>query len=557
MINFLLLILSALFSYALVGAKFFPIFSIALILGVISILVISFKKPKTKYDYIWCGFSIIFAAFLTIRANEFLMFLNLWAAMFSLSFLCEFHTFPFFGPFVRVLTAKNKYSFAHIFNRKFDSQVVNFYSVGASIILALIIIPLLASANPIFNHLITETFGKLFKENIVIHFFRIIIFAIFAFFIPKLISSVNEPAKQSEIKNKEDEISSKLLLPKIVAIIILAVFFVTQIQLYFASTETLISLGLTNSQHAREVFGQLIVVSAIIGALVFFDKSNSRKHWLTTTILLIEAVFLTLIAFKSVNDYVFAWGFTQKRLWGYAGVTYMAGVYSLFTFTHLKKLAHKTIIKEIAIWSGIILLGVNLANFDYLIYHVNQPRTGDGVDYEYMVFNLSKDGHYYRDILGKIDFNKGSLGFVINQIERLQNKYKNVDWRSFNLGEYLEYQDIKDINTKDYSKPLIVIPPAPAATACRTLGGGMVVDKNGRGYIGCDVWVDGAIDLSKSYCEGQITHNTKLLIPDGYGRSNQYFATLTGLKKNEEVKVFVYNSGGEKIECLPSLNNKK
>jgi len=48
-----------------------------------------------------------------------------------------------------------------------------------------------------------------------------------------------------------------------------------------------------------------------------------------------------------------------------------------------------------------------------------------------------------------------------------------------------------------------------------------------------------------------------LLIPDGYGRSNQYFATLTGLKKNEEVKVFVYNSGGEKIECLPSLNNKK
>ncbi len=566
MVDILFLILSALFSYALVGFKFFPSFSISLILATLAILVIAFKKPKTKYDYVWCGMSVAFAAFLTIRANEFLMFLNLWASFFSLSVLSipkeSFKSFVnlAFSPFVvaiKTLKAKNKYSLSHLFNRKFDNQVFNFYSIGASVLLALIIIPLLASANPIFSHLITETFGKFFKENIIIHFFRIVLFAIFAFFIPKFISSLDESNEAIKTENKEDEISQKLLLPKIVAIVILAVFFVTQIELYRASTEALISIGVTNSQRAREVFGQLIVVSAIIGALVYLDKNKTKKHWLTTAILLIEGVFLTFIAFKSVNDYVLAWGLTQKRLWGYTGIIHMLGVYGLFTFTHIKRLTHQTVVKEIAVWSGIILVCVNLANFDYLIYNYAKPTTSSGIDYEYMVFNLSKDGHYYRDILEKVYVNKGSLGFVLGQIERLRDKYKNIDWRSFNLGEYLEYKNIKDLDTNLYRKkqePSIYI--APSATACRTLGTGMVFDKKNKGQIGCDVWVGGSIDLSKSYCEGQQTHNTKLLIPDAYGRQNQYYATLAGLNKNEEVKVFVYNTSDTKIECLPSLNKK-
>ncbi len=564
--SFIFLIVSAFFSYALVWSSFFPSFSIALILAVLSILVISFKKPKTRYDYIWFGFSFVFAVFLTIRANEFLMFLNLWASFFSICVLAlprenliSFMNFVFspFVVFVRTLKAKNKYSIARLFNRKLDTQVFNFYSIGGSVLLALIIIPLLSSANPIFKHLITETFGRFLKENIAIHFFRVVIFAIFAFFTPKLISSLNEQSGDVKVEKKEDEISSKLLLPKIVAIVILAVFFVTQIQLYFASPETLISLGLTNSQHAREVFGQLIVVSFIIGALVYSDRGVTKKHWLTTGILLIEGVFLSLIAFKSVNDYVLSWGLTQKRLWGYTGVIYMLGVYGLFTSTYIKRLTRQTVIKEIAIWSGMILLGVNLANFDYLIYNYSRPTTNNGIDYDYVEYNLSADGHFYRDLLGKVDFNKSvsNISFILYKIEFLQRKYKNIDWRSFNIGEYLEYKDIKDLDTNLYRKKQEQsVYVAPEATTCRTLGTGMVVDKDGKGYIGCDVWVDGSIDLSKSYCEGQKTHKKEFLIPDAYGRQNRYFATLTGLNRNEEVKVFVSTPTGSVIECLPSLN---
>ncbi|HEX6976873.1 MAG TPA: signal peptidase I [Patescibacteria group bacterium] len=90
--------------------------------------------------------------------------------------------------------------------------------------------------------------------------------------------------------------------------------------------------------------------------------------------------------------------------------------------------------------------------------------------------------------------------------------------------------------------------------SCRTLNTKMIVGPDGKGEIGCDIEVDGQIDLSQSYCEGQKTHTKKALIPDSYERPNRYFETLTGLYLDEEVKVFVYTNTGFKIECLPSLN---
>lgn len=88
---------------------------------------------------------------------------------------------------------------------------------------------------------------------------------------------------------------------------------------------------------------------------------------------------------------------------------------------------------------------------------------------------------------------------------------------------------------------------------CTTLAGKMI-ENGGLGVIGCDVKVEGDFILSKSYCEGQITKRRETLIPDGYRKQNQYYATLTNLNPNEEVKVFVAAHTGQMVECLPSLN---
>ncbi|GEM_PF-6931180 len=105
-----------------------------------------------------------------------------------------------------------------------------------------------------------------------------------------------------------------------------------------------------------------------------------------------------------------------------------------------------------------------------------------------------------------------------------------------------------------FSDTASLVPSATPFYSCRTLGGLMVNGVDGKGEIGCDIEVDGEFDLYNSYCEGQTTHLRNYLVPDAYGRINRYYATLTGLDPKEEVKVFVYTTQKEKVECLPSLN---
>jgi signal peptidase I len=89
---------------------------------------------------------------------------------------------------------------------------------------------------------------------------------------------------------------------------------------------------------------------------------------------------------------------------------------------------------------------------------------------------------------------------------------------------------------------------------CRTLGTKMIIGEGGMGEIGCDIKVSGKFDLSKSYCQSKKTHIMRFLMPDAYGKVNQYYATLTGLNLDEEVEVFIYSLSGQRIECFPSLN---
>jgi hypothetical protein len=91
------------------------------------------------------------------------------------------------------------------------------------------------------------------------------------------------------------------------------------------------------------------------------------------------------------------------------------------------------------------------------------------------------------------------------------------------------------------------------ATTCETLGGEMKIDEYGRGYIGCDIKVNGDFDLKKSYCMGIETYESEYLVPDAYGRKDQYYATLTNLDPDEEVKVYIF-ADNNYIECLPTLN---
>lgn len=147
-----------------------------------------------------------------------------------------------------------------------------------------------------------------------------------------------------------------------------------------------------------------------------------------------------------------------------------------------------------------------------------------------------------------------SFGFV--EKPSIYKKVFYVFWPANNAGfvRHEAYKfDKSDGNFTD-SMDLGNVPAEPL-TSCHTLGTLMVRGSDGKGEIGCDIKVDGEIDLSKSFCESQTTRMRQLLIPDAYGRSDQYYATLSGLDFDEKVKVYVYSPDGTFLECTPILNN--
>lgn len=495
MIALILIALSVIAPFLIITPSAFPFLGIAVFLVVLSTLLFSLKKQKTFSDYLYYAFIVASSVFVVLRANSFLIFLNIVTSIYFGSLLIANHKkghnlssigfvlLPF-QLFIEFLKTKNIFTFEwkkfkvrSFENIKISETVLSLFITA--VVLA-IIVPLLASANPIFdtwvktviNSLnIAKFIEELFGDYLPMHIIRLILVIIFVFLLPRIASYIHT---DKEHAHNSTEIAFPLLIPKLITAIILAVFFASQIQLYTASAETLAALAMSHSQYAREVFGQLCVVALIIFGLGYMDKSHSRMAKILTYILVAEGIFLTLIAFKSVNDYSTTFGFTHKRLWGYTGVAWMIGAFALFIYSFQKNQHHQKLIRNLAIYSGFILIVVNIVNFDYLIYHYKKSVTGEGVDHSYLAHTLSSDAYSFSDQLS-INFqilheqktpNVVPTYEILRKIENLQKNYKKLDLRTFNFSEYRQYKSVKDINIQQYEDDIQEIlkktqPPQP------------------------------------------------------------------------------------------------
>lgn len=477
-----LILISALLSYILVGSNQFPSFALAIFFTSVATLVYTFQRVKTNFLTLLFAAILILSFFLLLRANPILIFLNCVAILFLGSVLIEqskhvrfgfLHAF--FSPLLALLSAlttKNQYAVSpKVMENQFQRYFVKAPEVARGLIITfivlIIIIPLLSSANPIFGNLV-ESFFKLFnipaflealftKPTYVV---RALFFLILMFFLPRLLSYVNTAPKEDQKPFKLFH-SIDLVIPKVAVAAILVIFFITQMQLYFADSQTLQALGYNNSKLTREVFGQLSVVTFIIFLLVFNDKKESRVARISTLVLIIEGLFLGAIATKSVFDYINAWGFTHKRLYGVATVVWLFGIFGLFADKYLLHQSNTRFVRNTILFSALVLIGINVANFDHLIYHKAKATTGEGIDHFYLS-KLSADADSYRvhleTLMPEIEKNGRSIGYkntnaaftVIGKIEGLRRKYGSSDFRSFNIAEYRQYKDTLDLPIEDY-----------------------------------------------------------------------------------------------------------
>lgn len=477
-----LLFLSAVFSYLLVVPGYFPYLGIGVFFIVLSSLVFVFKKEKSVNLWLLYGLTLLFSIFIFYRVNSFLVFLNTIAVIYLDSILTlgdkEERNFydllisplvVFFQP-LKIRSIYKLELTSRIKREQFNLEKLSglILSVFITVLILLAIIPLLSYSNPFFSKLVTDFLNVvnlrrlieiLFKENFFIYLVRVLLFLVFALFIPRLLTYTNITLKKTSIISLSLTINN-LLIPKVVTGIVLIIFFITQAQLYLATEEVLKTLGYSHSQYAREVFAHLSIVTLIIFSLIYSDRIKNYWSKLLTYLLIVEAIFLNFSALKSVYDYSSNWGFTHKRLYGYTGVAWIFGLFLFFLYKYHQDLKNSKFVRNIFFWSGFTLIAINILNFDYVIYHYAKSTTHEGIDHYYLS-RLSTDAQSYREHIqqlvfeieksDKADFRKIQAAWtLLNKIEKLKNKYNNLDIRTINFSEYFEYLRIKNLNLYSY-----------------------------------------------------------------------------------------------------------
>lgn len=472
-------LLSFLISFFIVTNGFFPYAGISVSLTLFTLLAFFLKKEKHAKTKIFFIFTLLFSNLIMIRSEWFITFLNFIATLFFGSLMISAKPGEELGAIdhltgIPTLLLKSVFTKSEYFleqknvsNKKLHNYLNTIFGILVTLILAIIIIPLLSSTNPFFQLGVNKfleyfnilAFIRSLTDEIVFTWtVRLFFTVLFTFLLTKILSFMAQ--KQTiKLPINFDLKHFSLDIPKIFLAGILIIFFITQLQFYFATSETLQKLGLTNSTHAREVFAQLSVVSGIL-VLLLYNSYASKKKWLDI-LLMGEGVFLTLMAYISAIEYINNWGFTYKRLYGLTVATWVLGVLTIYFINWQKNLHLQAFVHKTVIFSGVLLLTVNLLNFDYLIYHVRKASTGGGIDHAYMT-TLSPDSMSYKDqleIAKKVMEDPESPNFenynplrLYSYVEWLKNKYtQKFDLRNFNLMEYLTYIEIKDTDTNQLS----------------------------------------------------------------------------------------------------------
>jgi len=484
------IILALLFSYLIVNLNYFPYLGMAASLLLFILFAYKYKKVRTKETKLYLVFALLFSLLIFVRSEPLTSYLNFGAAIFF-GFLLLLPTQEKGLGFTDYIYAAFLFIVKSVFTRsdyflEFEKGKENSGSVKAldavfgilvTIFLLVIILPLLSSANPFFQKMVSDFWNFLGLENLIksigfetifIWLFRSIFFLFSIFIIPKLMTSMNKRDRYL-LPLPFNKADFALVFPELITALVLIVFFVTQLQFYFATEETLKSLGLSHSQHTREVFTQLSLVAAIVMLLIYNGRHKTGFGKTLSWILGVQGIFLTLMALKSDFEYINAWGLTYKRLYGLTGVTWITGIFILFFENFRQKKEVVAFVKKTVIFSGAVLLIVNVLNFDYLIYHWQKARTGQGIDYTYLS-SLSPDSLSYKEQILKLEefggdgypleiYNNKNPLRLIRKVENLKNKYSKLDFRTLNLLDFWQYQQIKSVDTEKFkaryeNKPL-------------------------------------------------------------------------------------------------------
>jgi len=221
-------------------------------------------------------------------------------------------------------------------NRSVAGRAVTGAALAAALLI--VIVPLLMSADMVFNYYVTNMFSGWDVWRLAFHsVFVIITFMLFYSFLWNV--GFGERPKTATIATKSKDIDiviSSIALGSVMFVYML--FCLVQFTYLFARAG--LPYGITYAQYAREGFAQTVIVCAInlllFGVFIWKSKNEKILKWMLGGLLALTVIMLLSGAVR-LNLYIDTFGMTWLRLLSAWFITYLGMVITLCVVRIFKK----------------------------------------------------------------------------------------------------------------------------------------------------------------------------------------------------------------------------
>ena len=329
--------------------------------------------------------------------------------------------------------------------------------------IVLIVVILLASADSIFSNLFSGL-GEILNQFIGNESFpetlaRIIVAFMFFMYMAGFLHNIFEskPANDEQsLVNKKHKKIDNLTVYMMLTVLNIVYFIFCTIQIIYLFTKAGMPNNISYAEYARQGFFQLMLVSFINFALLFWI--HSREKQMSKFIIILEIlmeVFTQIIiisAFYRMFLYEQAFGYTYLRLFVYfilaAEFIFMI---SVIAYTTGKKI---NLLQSGLIIGTVLYIAINYMNVDAVIAKNNINRyftnTEKEIDFYYLMSNTGTDAIPEIKKLLNTDDTKLKTRVEMYLWKKKIDLNSEESWMEFNISRQNARKSLKDIKDEEY-----------------------------------------------------------------------------------------------------------
>lgn len=457
------LALGLLFNYLLfeqMPGLSFPVY-IALIVGGIAALSAAFRQ-RLQASAWWLAVPLAgFASMVAVRASEFLTLLNVGACLMLLVLIARvafrrqltdlriaeylrlpFLPFRFLRPALE--TAGNLITSPKAYR---DKPLVRQSLKGAALAIPVlgVFLLLFASADLVFQKYVTDLFSFHVDDELVARTIMIgIVTAGFTGAFAYLFGRTEPEAAPAEMVRGGvlGKVEGAILLGSVNALFL--AFILVQLAYLFGGQANITAQGFTYAEYARKGFFELLAVGVVSFLLLWFSekfaetkqKGHTLLFKLLATGLIAQVLVVIASAFRRLQLYEEAYGFTALRLYSHAFTIFLAAIFLILAYKIIRSASDRVFAFPAFLAAIAFLAALNMLNPDAFIARQNLDRfdkTGK-ID-TYYLSRLSADA------VPVLHARSGSLPHDDRKLldaalqDRLETSGEyQADWRSWNLS---------------------------------------------------------------------------------------------------------------------------